>query len=80
MTPVATAETFWTIMSMLTSARATASNRRAAEPGTSGTPMTVILASERSWATPAMMGSSMVSPSVSPTTHVPSSPEKDERT
>ena len=61
--------------------RATSVKIAAALPGTSGTPTTVILASLRSWATPAMMACSMVLPSVgSSTTHVPSSWENEERT
>ncbi len=61
--PVAAAETFCTIMSMLMPASATAVKMSAALPASSGTPTTVILASLRSWATPAMMGASMVLPS-----------------
>ena len=57
--PVAAAETFWTTMSMLTSEAARASKIRAASPTLSGTPTTVILASLRSWATPAMIACSM---------------------
>ena len=56
---------------------------RAASPTLSGTPTTVILASLRSWATPAMMACSMsVSSSVrsSATIQVPSFWEKEERT
>ena len=58
MSPVAAAETFWTIMSMFAPVLATAVKISAALPGLSGTPTTVILASERSVATPAMTGSS----------------------
>ncbi len=61
--PVAAAETFWTIMSMLIPASATAVKMSAAFPASSGTPTMVILASLRSWATPAMIGASMVLPS-----------------
>ena len=61
--PVAATETFCTIMSMFTPALATTSKMRAALPGTSGTPTTVILASLRSCATPAMIGCSTISPS-----------------
>ena len=83
--PVAAAEMFWTTMSMLTSPEASASKMRAASPTLSGTPTTVILASLRSWATPAMMACSI---SVSPweltvgsaTTQVPSFCEKEDRT
>ena len=87
---VAAAEMFCTIMSRLICASARASKMRAASPTLSGTPTTVILASLRSWATPAMMGCSMVSPSLGPagpglscgslTTQVPSSWLNDERT
>ena len=86
---VAAAETFCTIMSRLICASASASKMRAASPTLSGTPTTVILASLRSWATPAMMGCSMVSPSLGPlvrascgslTTQVPSSWLNDDRT
>ena len=57
--PVAAAETFCTIMSMLISARATAWKIAAALPGWSGTPTTVILASLRSCETPEMIACSM---------------------
>ncbi len=80
---VATAETFCTIMSMLVSAPATVSKIRAASPGLSGTPTTVILASLRSCATPEMIACSMLSDSPSSfasTTHVPSFCENEERT
>ena len=53
--PVAAADTFCTIMSMLISASATARKIAAASPGLSGTPTTVILASLRSCATPEMI-------------------------
>ena len=56
MRPVAAAETFCTIMSMLISASATAVKIRAASPTLSGTPTTVIFASLRSCATPEMIG------------------------
>ena len=83
--PVAAEETFWTIMSMFASAEATTSNSRAAVPGMSGTPMTVILPWLRSCATPEMIGSSMASSSASVSTgvsvtQVPSLFENDERT
>ena len=55
---VAAAETFCTIMSMLTCASATVSKMAAASPGRSGTPTTVTLASLRSCATPEMIGCS----------------------
>ena len=81
---VAAAETFCTIMSRLIWARASASKMRAASPTLSGTPTTVILASLRSWATPAMMAASIRAswgPSLMlPTTTVPSSWLNDERT
>ncbi len=69
-------ETFCTIMSMLTSASATARKIMAASPGLSGTPTTVTRASERSCATPLMMACSMGSPVIS----VPGLLENDERT
>ena len=50
-------------LAMFTPALATTSKMRAALPGTSGTPTTVILASLRSCATPAMIGCSTISPS-----------------
>ena len=64
MRPVAAAEMFCTTMSRLTSTAASASKMRAASPTLSGTPTTVILASLRSWATPAMMACSMGGSSV----------------
>ncbi len=82
--PVDAAETFCTTMSMLTSASAMARKMRAASPGLSGTPTTVTLASEVSWATPEMMACSISPPSglfgLSLLTIVPGRPEKDERT
>ncbi len=81
--PVCAADTFWTIMSMLTPARATSWKMAAALPGTSGTPTTVILASLRSCATPAMMACSMVGSSGSnmlPVTVVPVRSENELRT
>ena len=82
--PVSDAETFWTIMSMLISARATAWKISAAMPARSGTPTTVILASLRSCATPAMIGASTGSPSGPcrglSVIQVPSCGENDERT
>jgi hypothetical protein len=78
--PVAAVETFWTIMSMLISASATAPKRRAADPTLSGTPSTVIFASPRSCATPEMIACSTSSPSLLSLTHVPVRCEKDERT
>ena len=82
--PVDAADTFCTIMSMLISASAIARKITAASPGLSGTPTTVILASETSWATPEMMACSTCwSPcdsGFSLLTQVPGSPEKDERT
>ena len=62
--PVAAAETFWTIMSMLISASASVLKMKAASPTLSGTPTTVILASLRSCATPEMIGCSISVPSV----------------
>ena len=80
--PVAATDTFCTIMSMLTPDPATTSKMRAALPGTSGTPTTVILASLRSCATPAMIGCSTVSPSSAgwSVTSVPLCVLNDERT
>lgn len=79
--PVVAAETFCTTMSMLTSAFAMARKIAAASPGLSGTPTTVTLASETSWATPEMIACSTCwSPCGSLLTQVPRSPEKDERT
>src|SRR5699024_8551587 len=77
--PVSTAETFCTIMSMLHPWAATTSKMRAAVPGRSGTPLTVTLPCERSWATPEMIGASML-PSSSSVTVVPGRLENDERT
>jgi hypothetical protein len=80
---VAAAETFCTTMSMLTSEPASTSKMRAASPTLSGTPTTVILASDRSWATPAMIACSTVSPSVSAVSgriQVPSMVSKEVRT
>ena len=78
---VAAAETFCTTMSMLTSVAASASKMRAASPTLSGTPTTVILASLRSWATPAMIACSMEVPSGGAgRIQVPSLVEKEERT
>jgi hypothetical protein len=73
-------DTFWTIMSMLTSASAIARKMPAASPGLSGTPTTVTRASDRSWATPEMIACSTSSSSGMPTTQVPSRSENDERT
>ncbi len=79
--PVEAADTFCTTMSMLTSASAIVRKIAAASPGLSGTPTTVTLASEVSWATPEMMACSIFwSPCGSLLTHVPWSPEKEERT
>jgi hypothetical protein len=82
---VAATETFWTIMSRLICARASASKIVAASPTLSGTPTTVILASLRSWATPAMIAASMVpswraSSLMLPFTTVPSSWLNEDRT
>ena len=62
--PVAAAEMFCTIMSMLMPASAMARKIRAASPTLSGTPTTVIFASPRSCATPEMIACSIASPSV----------------
>ena len=61
--PVEAADTFWTIMSTLMLASASALKIAAASPGLSGTPTTVILASFTSAATPEMIGCSMALPS-----------------
>ena len=63
MSVVPSADTFWTIMSMLTFWPATAVNSRAAIPGSSGTFSTVTFASEVSCATPEMIASSTMSSS-----------------
>ena len=55
---VSAADTFWTIMSMLSPASAIAPKILAAMPTRSGTPTIVILASLRPWAMPAMIGAS----------------------
>jgi hypothetical protein len=70
-------ETFWTIMSTRTPASASGRKTRAAIPGRSGTPKIVTFASELSWAMPEMIACSIAS---SLSIHVPSSPEKEERT
>ena len=59
MRPVAASDTFCTIMSMFAPVSATIVKMRAAVPGTSGVPTTVTLASDRSWATPTIIGSSI---------------------
>ncbi len=63
-TPVDAVDTFCTIMSMFALVFDTIVKIWAALPGMSGTPTTVILASLRSVATPVMIGSSTVSPSL----------------
>ena len=63
--------TFCSTMSMLISASATVRKIRAAMPGVSGTPTTVILASERSCATPVMIASSTGISSMEPVTRLP---------
>ncbi len=79
--PVDAADTFCTTMSMLTSESAIARKMRAASPGLSGTPTTVTFASEVSCATPEMIACSIGwSPCGSLLTHVPFSPENEERT
>ena len=80
---VAAAEMFWTIMSRLIPDPASASKIRAASPTLSGTPTTVILASLRSCATPAMIACSMslsFSSSMEPAIHEPLRLLNDERT
>ena len=56
-------DTFCSIMSTLTASSARARNSRAAMPGRSGTPTTVILASEVSCMTPEMIAFSTLSSS-----------------
>jgi hypothetical protein len=63
--------TFCRTMSMLISASATVRKIRAAMPGVSGTSVTVILASDRSWATPVMIAFSMGISSIEPLTSEP---------
>ena len=71
-------EVFCTIMSTLTFAAASGSNKAADTPGRSGTPSTVTLASLTSVTTPEMIGSSIAGSSK--VTHVPGSQVKLERT
>ena len=82
--PVAAAETFCTIMSMLMAAPAMTRKILAASPTLSGTPTTVIFASPRSCATPEMIACSIPPSSVScrgmPVTQVPSLLLNDDRT
>ena len=73
------AETFCTIMSMLTPASASARKRRAAMPGLSGTASTVAFASEVSCVTPEMIAFSSTR-SFSSLIHVPSLSLNAERT
>ena len=73
------AETFCTIMSMLTPASASARKMRAAMPGRSGTASTVAFASEVSCVTPEMIAFSSTRFSSSPI-HVPSLSPNAERT
>ena len=83
MRPVAAAEMFCTIMSMLIAASAITRKIRAASPTLSGTPTTVILASLRSCATPEMIACSISLPScavIDPVTQVPSRLLNDDRT
>jgi hypothetical protein len=77
---VEAADTFWTIMSMLTSAPAIASKMLAASPGLSGTPTTVTFASLVSWATPEMIACSMPSSGCVALMMVPGLCEYEERT
>ena len=64
-------EMFCSTMSMLMSASATVRKIRAAMPGVSGTPTTVILASDRSCATPVMIAFSKGISSIEPVTSDP---------
>ena len=82
--PVAIADTFCTIMSMLTPASATIPKIPAAAPTLSGTPTTVILPSLRSCATPEIMACSIPASSDSspacPLTQVPILSLNEDRT
>jgi len=69
--------TFWMMVSTFTCAAAIESNTVAAEPGRSGSPVSVKMTSVSECVTPEMMGCSKTSSSG--TTHVPSSSEKVER-
>ena len=57
------AQMFCTIMSTLTPPSASGPKSAAAMPGRSGTPITVIFASSREWATPLTTRDSMISSS-----------------
>ncbi len=72
-------ETFCTIMSTLTPARARSRNTFAATPGRSGMPMIDTFASEVSWVTPEMIAFSSMTSSSSPI-QVPSPSTNVERT
>ena len=78
--PVFRCEMFCSTMSMLMSTSATARKMRAANPGWSGTPTTVTLASDRSCATPVRTACSTLSSSMDPTIVVPGWSVYDERT
>ena len=78
--PVASVETFCTIMSMFVSAAAMVAKMRAASPGSSDTPTIVIFASPRSWATPVIRACSTGRSSIEPNTIVPGLVVYDERT
>ena len=75
--PPAETGSFWTIMSTFTFACASASKMRAAAPGASGTPTSVIRASAVECVTAVISGCSMFSPSASTT--VPGSSSNEER-
>jgi hypothetical protein len=68
---------FWMIVSTLMPAAATALKMPAAVPGLSGTSVSVTYASSTVWVMPEMIASSMLGSS---RIHVPSVPEKVERT
>ena len=78
MSVVPCSEMFCTIMSTLMFRSARPRKSRAARPGLSGTPVTVTLASDRSWVTAVTTACSMDGSSSS--THVPGSQVKLERT
>ena len=78
MSVVPSFEVFCTIMSTLMFDAASGSNSAAETPGRSGTALTVTLASDTSWTTAEMIGSSMFGSSL--VTQVPGSQVKLERT
>ena len=83
MRPVASADTFCTIMSMLMPPSAILPKIRAASPTRSGTPTTVTFALLRSCATPEIMACSIPASSTSSAcmlTHVPTLSLNEDRT